>query len=44
MIALERTKLYHKAPESQTIYDNVNPPIDVLFLLSASYNKRLILF
>ena len=28
---------------SHTIYDKVNPPIKVFFLLSALYNKRLIL-
>ena len=43
MIALERAKLYHKPPESDTIYDKVNSPINVLFLLSALYNKRLLL-
>ena len=42
-IALERVKLYHKPPESHTTYDKVNPLINVLFLLSAIYNKRLIL-
>ena len=42
-IALERAKLYHKPPESHTIYDKVNPPINVLFLFSALNNKRLIL-
>ena len=29
--------------ENYTIYDKVNPPINVRFLLSALYNKRLIL-
>ena len=42
-IALQRAKLYHKPPESHTIYDKVNPLINVLFLLSAICNKRLIL-
>ena len=42
-IALERAKLYHKPPESYTTRDKVNPATNVLFLLSAPYNKRLIL-
>ena len=42
-IALERAKFYHKSPESHTIYDSVNFQVNVLFLLSAHYNKRLIL-
>ena len=42
-IALEWVKLYHKPSASYTIFDKVNPPINVLFLLSALYNKRLIL-
>ena len=40
---MEWVKLYHKPSVSHTIYDKVNPPINVLFLLSALYNKRLIL-
>ena len=43
MIALERAKLYHKPPESHIIYDKLNPPINVFYLLSALYNKHLIL-
>ena len=35
--------MYHKPPENHTIYDKVKPPINVLFLLSALYNKCLIL-
>ena len=42
-IALEREKFYHKSPKSHTIYHNVTSQINVLFLLSAPYNKRLIL-
>ena len=42
-ISLEQAKLYQKPPESYTIYDKVNPPINVLFLLSGLYNERLIL-
>ena len=42
-IAPERVKLYHKPSESHPIYDKVNLPINALFLLSALYNKRLIL-
>ena len=37
---MERAKLYHKPPESHTIHDKVNPSVNVLFLLSALYNKR----
>ena len=44
MIALERAKLYYKPPESQSMYNKLNPATNVLFLLSAPYNKRLILF
>ena len=40
---MEREMLYNKPPESHTTYDNVNPSIKVLFLISARYNKRLIL-
>ena len=42
-ITLERAMFYHKPPENRTIYDNVNSQKNVLFLLSALYNKRLIL-
>ena len=35
--------MYHKLPQSHAIYDKVNPPINVLFLLSTLYYKRLIL-
>ena len=41
--ALQRAKLYHNPHESHTIYDKVNPPINVLFLLSVLYKLRLIL-
>ena len=41
---MERAKLYHKLAESHTIYDNVNPQINVLFVLGARYSKRLIFF
>ena len=42
-IALQRAKLYNKPPESHTIYVKVNPPINVLFLLSVLCKIRLIL-
>ena len=42
-VALVQAKLYHKRPECHTIYDKLNLPINVLFLLSAFYNKRLVL-
>ena len=42
-IVLEWAKLYYKPPESHTICDKVNSPINALFLLSALNNKRLIL-